>query len=238
MKNLRIRIDLKLVNNEKDYLNCISETLYMSHKIFDNNIVAIRQRKLGLKLTKPEYIGMYILVMYQFHYHHIKNIYDNKSKLLFTDTDTLMYEIKTEDVYEDFSNHKEIFDFSNYWAKSKYYDDSKKLVIGKMKDQIGGAAIEEFVGWNPKMYLFLPDNNEHKKTNRVNRNIVTTICNKEYKDVLLNSNKCLRHTMNSIQSADHRIGTHKNNKIFLSCFDGKIHIQNNEYDGLTLGYQC
>ena len=159
MKNLRIRIDLKLVNNEKDYLNCISETLYVSRKIFDNNIVARRQRKPGLKLKKPEYIEMYILVMYQFHYHHIKNIYDNKSKLLFTDTDTLMYEIKTEDVYEDFSNHKEIFDFSNHWAKSKYYDDSKKLVIGKMKDQIGGAAIEEFVGWKPKMYLFLPGNN-------------------------------------------------------------------------------
>ena len=65
----RIRIDLKLVNNEKDYLNCISETLYVSRKIFDNNIVAIRQRKPGLKLKKPEYIEMYILVMYQFHYH-------------------------------------------------------------------------------------------------------------------------------------------------------------------------
>ena len=79
--------------------------------------------------------------MYKFHYDYIKNKYDNKSKLLFTDTDSLMYEIKTEDVYEDFSNDKEMFDFSNYSTKSKYYDNSKKLVVGKMKDEIVGVAI-------------------------------------------------------------------------------------------------
>ena len=66
--------------------------------------------------------------MYNFHYDYIKNKYGNKSKLLFTDTDSLMYEIKTADVYEDFNSNKEIFDFINYSTKSKYYDDSNKLV--------------------------------------------------------------------------------------------------------------
>ena len=61
--------------------------------------------------------------MYEFHYDCIKNEYDNKSKLLSTDTDSLIYEIKAEDVYKDFSSDKEIFDFSNYSTKSKYYDD-------------------------------------------------------------------------------------------------------------------
>ena len=56
-----------------------------------------------------------------------------------------MYETKTEDVYEDFSRDKGMFDFSNYWTKSKYCDDSNKLVIGKMKDENSGVAIEEFV---------------------------------------------------------------------------------------------
>ena len=60
--------------------------------------------------------------MHKFHYDYIKNKYDNKSKLLFTDTDS-NYEIKTEDVFEDFSSDKEMFDFSNYLTKSKYYDD-------------------------------------------------------------------------------------------------------------------
>ena len=62
-----------------------------------------------------------------------------------------MYEIKTKDVYEDFSNNKEMFDFSNYSTKLKYYDNSNKLVVGKMKDGTAGAAIKEFFGLKPKM---------------------------------------------------------------------------------------
>ena len=85
------------------------------------------------------------VLMYEFHYDYIKNKYDNISKLLFADTDSLMYGIKTEDVYEDFSSNKEMFGFSNYSAKSKYYDNSNKLVIGEMKDETGGVAIEEFL---------------------------------------------------------------------------------------------
>ena len=101
--------------------------------------------------------------MYEFHYDYIKSKYENKSKLLFTDTDSLMYEIETKDVYEDFSIDKEMFDCSNYLTKSKYYDDSNKLVIGKMKDETRGVVIEEFVRLKPKMLSFLVDNNEHRK---------------------------------------------------------------------------
>ena len=80
-----------------------------------------------------------------------------------------MYEIKIKDVYEDFSKDKEMFDFSNYSAKSKYYDDSNRLVVGKIKDETGGVAIEEFVGLKPKMYFSLVDNSsEHKKAKGVN----------------------------------------------------------------------
>ena len=93
--------------------------------------------------------------MYEFHYDYIKNEYDNKTKLLLTDTDSLMYEIKTENVYEDFSSNKEMFDFSNYSTKSKYYNNSNKLVIEKIKDVTGGVAIEEFVGLKPKNVFIL-----------------------------------------------------------------------------------
>ena len=89
-----------------------------------------------------------------------------------------------------------MFDFSNYSTKSKYYDGSNKLVIGKMKDETGGVAIEEYVGLKSKMYPFLVDyNSEHKKAKDVNRNVVGTISHSEYKDFLLN-NKCIRHSMN------------------------------------------
>ena len=93
--------------------------------------------------------------LYKFHYDYIKNKYSNNSELLFADTDSLMYQIKTEDVYKDFSSDKKVCDFSNHSTKSKYYNDSNKLLIGKIKDETGGVAIEEFVGLKSKMYSFL-----------------------------------------------------------------------------------
>ena len=148
-----------------------------------------------------------------------------------------MYEIKTEDVYEDFSSNKEMFDFSNYLTKSKYHDDSNKLVIGKIKDETAGVAIEEFVGLKSKVYSYLvDDNSKHKRARSVNRNVVATISHNEYKDVLLNK-KCLRHSVSRIQSKDHKTGTYEISKISLSCFDDEIYIQNNGCDGLALGYQ-
>ena len=72
-------------------------------------------------------------LMYEFYYDFIKDKYGNDSRLLFIDINRLMYKTKTKDVYEDFSKYKEMFHFSNYSPKSKFYDDSNKLVFGKMK---------------------------------------------------------------------------------------------------------
>ena len=210
MENLRNKIDVKLVSNKKDYLKWTSKPSYMLHKTLDNNLVAIRKKKVTLMLNNPAYNGMCILelskvLMYEFHYDYIKNKYGNNSRLSLRGTDSLMYEIKTEDVYEDFSNDKEMFDFSNYSTKSKYYDNSNKLVVGKMKDETAGIKLEEFVGLKPKMYSYLvDDNSEHKKAKGVNKNIVAIISHNEYKDVLLNK-KCLRHSVNRSQSKDHKI---------------------------------
>ena len=100
-----------------------------------------------------------------------------------------------------------MFDFSNYSTKPKHYDNSNKFMVGKMKDETGGVAIEKFAWLKPNMYSYLvDDNSEHKRAKGINRNIVATIIHNEYKDVLLNK-KCLRHWMNRIQSKDHGIGT-------------------------------
>ena len=90
----------------------------MSHKRFNNNLVAIRKSKLALKPNKPAYIGMYFLelskvLIYEFYYDFIKNKYNNESKLLFTNIDSLMYEMRTENVYGDISHNEEMFDFIN-----------------------------------------------------------------------------------------------------------------------------
>ena len=240
MENLRNRIDVKLVSNKKIFKMGIQPS-YMSNKIFDIDLVTIWKNKITLTLNKPAYIGMCILglsklLMYNSHYDYIKNKYSNNSRLLFTDTDSLMHEDKTEYVYKDFSNDKEMFNFSNYSTKSKYCENWNKLVVGEMKDETAGIAIEEFVGLRPNIYSYLvDDNSEHKMAKGINKSVVATICYSEYKDVLLNK-KCFRHSMNKIQSKYHKMGTYEINKIPLSCFDDKIYIQNNGCDGLALGY--
>ena len=115
------------------------------------------------------------VLMYKFHYSYIKNKYVNNSRLLFTDTDSLIDEIKPEDVYKVFSKNIEMFDCSNYLAKTKYYDDSKKLVVAKMKYERDGVAIEEFVGLKSKTDLFLvDDSSEHKKATGTKKVIMNT----------------------------------------------------------------
>ena len=138
--------------------------------------------------------------MYDFHCDYIKNKYGINSRLVFTDFESLMYKIKTEDIYQDFSKDKGMFDFSNYSAKSMYYDDSNRLVFGKKKDETGSVAIEEFFGLKPKMYsLLVDDSSEHKKAKGVNRNAVAVISHNKYKDILLNQ-KRLRHLISRIQA--------------------------------------
>ena len=116
MENLRNRIDVKLLSKKRKHFKWTSKPTYMSHKTFENYLVAIHQNKVALTLSKPVYIGMCILelrkiLMYEFHYDYIKNKYSNNSRLLFTGTGSLAYEIKTEDVYKNFNNYKEMFDF-------------------------------------------------------------------------------------------------------------------------------
>ena len=119
--------------------------------------------------------------MYDFHYSFIKKHFD--AKLLFTDTDSLTYEIKSKDVYEEFFKHKHLFNFSNYPKDLKVFDESNKKVIGKMKDQSTGKIIGEFVGLKSKMYSV--KNIDGKKYNTTKRDNIQTEFN-ELKDTFFN----------------------------------------------------
>ena len=202
-------------------------------KIFSKHFVAVHRIKPVLTFNKPIYVGFSILelsklLMYEFHYKYIKNTFN--AKLLFTDTDSLVYEIKTEDVYEDFYLDKDLFDFSDYPLHSKFFDPINKKVIGKMKDEFKGKIINEFVGLKSKMYsLISVDNEEVTKAKGENKKLK----HKEFVNVLFNK-KVIKHNMKRIQSKLHRIGTYDVCKISLSCFGNKRYVLD---DGVnTLAY--
>ena len=113
MENLRKRISVKVVNNEKDYSKHVSKPTFTSTKIFDKNYAAIHGIKPIFTLNKPIHVRFTILelsklLMYDFHYKFIKKYFD--AKLLFTDTDSLTFEIKYKIFMKDFFKHKHLFD--------------------------------------------------------------------------------------------------------------------------------
>ena len=134
MENLRERINFNLVNNAKDYVRYISKLSFVSKKIFNKIFFAIHEIKPVLVLNKQVYVGFIILdlskyLMYEFHYKYIKSKFN--ANLLFTDTDSLVYEIKTEVVYKDFLENKNLFDFSDYSLNSKFFDPVNKRLLVK-----------------------------------------------------------------------------------------------------------
>ena len=131
------------------------------------------------------------------------------AELLFTDTDSLTYEIKSKDVYEEFFKHKYLFDFSNYPEDSRFFDPTNKKVIGKMKDESEGNIIGEFVGLNSKVYPM--KNIDGKESNTAKGVNVATDIN-EFKDTLFNK-KIIRHKMRRIQCKKYKMGTYEINKI-------------------------
>ena len=169
MENLRKRINVRLVNNEKNFLKYTSRPIYVTHKSFDKDYVVIHEIKPELMLNKPIYVGFTVLdlskwMMYDFHYNFIKTNFN--AELLLPDKDSLTYEIKSENVFEEFFKWKELFDFTNYSKDSKLYDDTNKKVIGKMKDEYGGVIIDQFIGLKSKMYSIKKiDGSESKGVN-------------------------------------------------------------------------
>ena len=153
--------------------------------------------------------------MYDFHYKFIKMNFD--AELLFTDTDSVTYEIKSENVSEEFFKWKDLFYFSNYSKDSKFFYETNKKVIGKIKYEFGGVSVIEFVGLKSKMHSMKKI--DGKECNTAKGVSIAAEFDK-FKDVLFNG-KTIRHKMKRIESKKHKLGTYEIDKISLSCFDDK-----------------
>ena len=206
MENLCKRVDVRLVTNEKKLLKLTSKPTYVSSKIFNENLMAVHKIKEALTLNRPAYVGMCILdlskkLMYDFHYKYIKERYGDRARLLFTDMDSLTYEIEADDVYQDFWNDKDKFDNSNYRENSPYYCNANKKIIGKFKDEACGISIVEFVGLKSNMYSYIKSDERGGKTAKgIKKNVIkNNIKHEDYKNVLLN-NEQLHHKMKTFVS--------------------------------------
>ena len=210
LENLRTRINLKLTSNEDIYTKHASIVNFISDKMFNENLFAIKRIKEELVLNRPIYVGTAILdlsklLMYDFHYNYMLNKYN--IKLMFTDTDSLCYEIKTGDVYKDLFQDKELFDNSDYPQNSEFFFDENKKVIGKMKDEAAGMVIKEFIGLRSKMYTHVINNKTTKKCKGVSKHTIKKdITIDDYRDTLFSFSSTEKpHSMKSIKSHNHII---------------------------------
>ena len=203
-----------------------SRPTHITHKIFDKNYATVLEIKPVLTLKKPIYVGFFVLelskwLMYDLHYSFIKKHFG--AELLFTDTDSLTYKMKSEDVYEKFFKHKHLFDFSNYPEDSKFFDPTNKKVISKMKDESEEKIIHDFVRLKSKIYSV--KNIDGKESNTAKGVNIATEFN-EFKDTLFNK-KIIRHKMRRIQGKKYKMGTYEISKILLSVFNDKRFVLNN-----------
>ena len=243
LESVRKRQNIKLISDEKLLNKYLSKPGFINRKIFDEDLVAVHMVKKKILLNKPIYVGFCVLelskwLMNDFHYGFIKPKYGSDVKLLFTDTDSLCYEIKTEDFYQDMYDNKEWFDLSD--IPGKFCDNANKKVLGKFKDETAGIPIKEFIGLRSKMYSIMKDNNEGKKTAKgISRNIIKKELKHEtYKEILESSSRMYSH-MKCIRSKKHRLYTMDIIKVSLSAYDDKRFILNDGITSLaydTIGY--
>ena len=230
MENVRNHRDIKLVTSDKRRKRLVSEPNYHSHKNFSDHLMAIEMKKIRVKMTKPLYLGMSILdiskiLMYEFWYDYINPKYGDKAKLCYTDTDSFIIHIITEDFFEDISNDVEKwFDTSNYDK-----NDIRPLPIGKnkkipdiFKDELGGKIITEVIAIRPKTYAHLTDDDiEHKKAKGTKKCVIKReIVFENYTDFFLNSKNVYR-SQQKFKTYNHDVYTEEVNKIVLSSNDDK-----------------
>ena len=246
MENIRNRVNVKLVNTQERLKKLISKpNLKSPPKIFNENLVSVHLKKTNLLMNKPVYLGMCILdlsktIMYDFHYNYIKPKYGDKAKLLFTDTDSFMYEVETEDFYKDISEDvKDRFDTSDYPENhpSGIPTGINKKVLGMFKDEAAGKIIKEFVGLRAKLYSFImEDGKENKRCKGVKKQVVTTnITHEDYKTCLKTGKEQLRK-QNILRSYEHEVFTEEVNKVALSALDDKRYILGDGVHTLAWGH--
>jgi len=143
MENLRkgIRVELVRATESDRMRRLVAGPAYLSHKIFDGDLVAIHSAKSKLKLNRPIYVGQPVLdnshelLMYDFWYNRIKAKYGDKVSLLYTDTHSLLFEVETDDVYADMKANATQYDFNDYPRGHPNHSIKNKKVVSKFKDE-------------------------------------------------------------------------------------------------------
>lgn len=240
MENVRQRINFRLVSTDDQAWRVKNLNRFT---IFSENLVGVHIQKKTIKLNKPVYLGQTILddskyLMYDFHYNFmLEKIPRADIDLLFTDTDSLCYNVRKHDVFKLMKDNKDYFDLSEYPETHELYDASNKKVIGKFKNE-SVKPMKEFVGLRAKLYAYSVDEDDSKHLKC--KGVKTCAAKKQlnidmYRNVLYGRTK-QSIKQSGIRSYGHQLFTEEVTKTALSARDDKIYICDDNINTRNFGH--
>lgn len=251
IENRRKQVNVKLVTMWDDVNNktnkhlgagkLIAKPNLKSVAIFSEDFVAVQLSIEKVILDRPIYIGFTVLEyakthLYKFHYNFIKNKYKNRARLCYTDTDSLLYFINTEDVYEDIKTNVIKYDTSNFESKNVYGIPKVNAKIpGLFKDELGGDVISEFVGLRAKLYCINSLKTRITKAKGISKAVTNRLKLSHYYKALLSETK-FKCKMNVIKSIKHVLYSQEIHKVALNRSDDKRQVLPNLTETLPWGH--
>ena len=231
VENIRNRVDIEIVNDEKRGLKLQTHPLHKGSTILNDDLAIYKKNIRQITFDKPIYTGMCVLdlsklLMYQFYYEIINKKWYNLNEVLYFDTDSYFLNIQTEDVYKDLEAIQDELDTSDYPKDHKLFSAKNKKVIGKFKDELNGELITEACFLKAKQYSFKSTKSSTKKLKGISR---TVIKNKINHDDYINCIKTMGTSyvnMKKLQSKKHEIYLTDQKKKAFSPFDDKRYIYN------------
>ena len=226
VENVRKRKNIELVTDPQKAIKLVSKPNYQGYKQFNDDLYGVSMKKLTVTMDKPVFIGCAVLelsklLMLEFYYDYFK-IKHPKAEVLYTDTDSLVINVPTDDIYKDFESEKDVwYDFSDYPEDHPLHSNLNKKKVGYMKDELNGKIIKEYVGLRSKMYSIVTTSKNIRKAKGVSKVVVEKqITHENYKQALF-EDKQFTHDNIKINSTSHQINTTKLNKKSLSSEDTK-----------------
>ena len=240
-ESLRNRVTVTFVRNDVELLNATSQGTISSIKIVDQDLSLITKKKQSISWTKPTIVGASILelsklFMMDFLYNVMK--IETECTLLYSDTDSFIYKIKSPNFYEDLAKNSRLrshFDLSNFPENHQLHDRSNEKTVLKFKDELAGMPIEEFCALKPKLYSIIAGQNAKMSAKGTKKYAQTKLTHEMFKKTLQKSD-LLRLENIKFSSEKHQIHTVCVNKTALSAYDDKRYINTDRTTTIPFGH--